>query len=246
MSPVTLVTGAAGGIGRDLAKALAGLGHALMLADIDLAGVERVAAGLADGATLRAACGTVHVDITSPDSARAMAAATIGRFGRVDNLVHCAGIDAPGGRIWEEDDAAWTRIIDADLSGAFWCTKAVLPDMLGRQAGRIVLIGSVAGKTSSIGTTAVYNAAKAGINGLAIGLSTQLEASGIRINVVAPGPTGTGNAMTPAQSAAYRAQYPLGEGGTRPVVEACLYLLGPGGEWMSGSVINISGGRMRG
>jgi 3-oxoacyl-[acyl-carrier protein] reductase len=243
MSQVTLVTGAAGGIGRDLAAALAERGAPLVLADIDHAGVEAVAAKLRPA---NPAIAALHVDITSPASARAMVAATLERFGRLDNLVHCAGIDAPSGRIWEQPDEDWTRIIDADLSGAFWCCKAVLPPMLARGTGRIVLIGSVAGRSANIATSAVYNAAKAGINGLAIGLSTQVEAAGIRVNVVAPGPTGTGNAMTPEQSEAYRRTYPLGEGGTRPVVEACLYLLGPGGDWMSGSVVNISGGRWRG
>jgi 3-oxoacyl-[acyl-carrier protein] reductase len=243
VTPVTIVTGAAGGIGRDLAGALAARGDALVLADIDIAGAEAVAARLrADNPAVRA----VHVDITSPNSARAMAAASVEFFGRVDNLVHCAGIDAPSGLIWESDDAEWTRIVDADLSGAWWCAKAVLPGMLAQRAGRIVLIGSVAGRTASVATSAAYNAAKAGINGLAIGLSAQVEASGVRVNVVAPGPTGTGNAMSAEQRAAYARAYPLGEGGTRPVVEACLYLLGPGGDWMSGSVINVSGGRFRG
>ena len=68
----------------------------------------------------------------------------------------------------------------------------------------------------------------------------------MRVNVIAPGPTGTGVAMSDTERRAYQAVYPLGEGGTAPVVAACLYLLGTGGDWVSGSVLNVHGGRFRG
>jgi NAD(P)-dependent dehydrogenase (short-subunit alcohol dehydrogenase family) len=240
---VTVVTGAAGGIGRALVAALTELGHTLVLADLNTAYIEAQAREICQAGGKAEA---LHLDIVSPDAARHMAAIVIERFGRIDNLVHAGGIDAPRGRIWELDDAEWRQTIDVDLNGAFWCAKAVLPRMLQQQSGRIVFIGSVAGRASSLDTSAAYNAAKAGVNGLAIGLSAQVEAQGVRVNVVAPGPTGTGNAMSEEERSIYRRQYPLGEGGTQPVVEACLYLLGPGGAWISGSVLNISGGRMRG
>ncbi|MBL8670440.1 MAG: SDR family oxidoreductase [Alphaproteobacteria bacterium] len=239
----TILTGAAGGIGRDVAAALSAAGDRLLLADIDLSGARRLAARLRKGGRDVAAIG---VDIADPESARAMAAAALDRFGRIDALVHAAGIDAPKGKAWLLGDDHWRKVIDVDLSGAWWCAKAVLPAMLRQRAGRIVLIGSSSGRTHNIAVSAAYNAAKSGINGLAIGLSAQVEAKGVRVNVVAPGPTGTGNAFTPAERRAYRRTHPLGEGGTRPVVEACLYLLGPGGDWMSGSVVNVSGGRLRG
>ncbi len=240
---VTVVTGAAGGIGRALVTALAEHGHSLVLADLNTAYIEAQAREISHAGGSAEA---LHLDIASPDSARQMAAIAIERFGRIDNLIHAGGLDAPRGRIWELDDAEWRETIDVDLNGAFWCAKAVLPQMLLQQSGRIIFIGSVAGRASSLDTSAAYNAAKAGVNGLAIGLSAQVEAQGVRVNVIAPGPTGTGNAMSNEERATYRRQYPLGEGGTQPVVEACLYLLGPGGAWISGSVLNISGGRMRG
>lgn len=240
---VTIVTGAAGGLGTAIARALAERGDTLVLADIDLPGAETEAERLTvEGFGVMA----VAVDIASPASCRAMAEATLSRHGRIDALVHAAGIDAPPGRAWEEDDAHWRKIIDVDLSGAFWAAKAVLPAMLAQKAGRIVFLGSVAARVPSIGTSAAYSAAKAGINGLAIGLSAQVEARGVRVNVIAPGPTGTGVAMSESERRAYEGIYPLGEGGTAPVVAACIYLLGPGGDWMSGSVLNVSGGRFRG
>jgi NAD(P)-dependent dehydrogenase (short-subunit alcohol dehydrogenase family) len=240
---VTIVTGAAGGIGRDLVAALAAQGDRLLISDINVAAVQRLAARLRKAGHEVEATG---VDIVQPDSTRAMATLARDTYGRIDALIHAAGIDAPPGKAWRLDDSHWRQVIDADLNGAWWCTKAVLPQMLKQKSGRIVLIGSVAGRTGNGVTSPAYNAAKAGINGLAIGLSAQVEAAGVRVNVVAPGPTGTGNAMSTAERRAYRRQHPLGEGGTRPVVEACLFLLGPGGDWMSGSVLNVSGGRWRG
>jgi NAD(P)-dependent dehydrogenase (short-subunit alcohol dehydrogenase family) len=243
MMTASIVTGAAGGIGRAIARALAARGHSLLTCDIDRDAVQAQAKLLRE-----AGCDIVAVetDVASPESCRAMAEAALSRYGRIDALVHAAGIDAPPGRAWEEDDSHWRGIIDVDLSGAWWAAKAVLPQMLRQKSGRIVFVGSAAGRVQSLGTSAAYNAAKAGITGLAVGLSAQVEAQGVRVNVIAPGPTGTGNAMSEAERRAYAAAYPLGEGGAAPVVEACLYLLGPGGDWLSGSVLNVSGGRVRG
>lgn len=240
---ISIVTGAAGGIGKAIARALAERGHTLLTCDIDHDAVEAEAEKLrVAGYSVTAA----HVDVACPESCRTMAGIAVSQHGRIDALVHAAGIDAPAGRIWEEDDAHWRRVIDVDLSGTWWATKAVLPHMIRQKSGCIVLLGSVAARVQSIGTSAAYNAAKAGINGLAIGLSAQVEAQGVRVNVIAPGPTGTGTAMSETERRAYEAVYPLGEGGTAPVVEACLYLLGPGGNWLSGSILNVSGGRVRG
>jgi NAD(P)-dependent dehydrogenase (short-subunit alcohol dehydrogenase family) len=88
-----------------------------------------------------------------------------------------------------------------------------------------------------------YNAAKAGINGLTIGLAKQLEPEGIRVNAVAPGPTGTGDPMTEAEIEADRRSFPIPIAGAQPVADACLHLAGPGGDWISGTVMNVSGGR---
>ena len=145
-----------------------------------------------------------------------MAETTLSRYGRIDALVHAAGIDAPPGRAWERGRRHWREIIDVDLNGAWWAAKAVLPAMTGTtiRPHRLPGLGRRA-RVQSLATSAAYNAAKAGINGLAIGLSAQVEAQGVRVNVVAPGPTGTGAAMTEAARRAYEALYPLGEGEPR-------------------------------
>lgn len=243
MPKTAIVTGAAGGIGRAVARSLGEDGWALLLADLDGEAVRNLGEEL-NG--LGHVVMSSFVDITVPASCRKLAETAITAFGEVTALVHAAGIDAPQGRVWEEGEDHWCKVIDVNLTGAWWCASAILPHMLAQGTGRIILIGSVAAKTQSKGTSAAYNAAKAGINGLVIGLSAQLEEHGVLINVVAPGPTGTGTPMTAAERLDYELLYPLGEGGTTPVVEACRYLLGPGGGWISGAVLNVSGGRLRG
>ena len=241
---VAIVTGAAGGIGACIARHFAAAGATLLLADIKADEATIMAREIAAGGGRAASTG---VDITDPDSARAMADAAMGHFGRIDILIACAGIDAPRGDAWSLDDAHWRSVIDADLSGAWWCAKAVIPPMIAARSGRIVFIGSVAGRRGSLGTSVAYNAAKAGITGLTFGLARQLEPHGILVNTVAPGPTGnTGEPMTEEEKAREAATYPLGLGGPEPVAHACLYLAGQGGNWVSGTVLNVSGGRWQG
>jgi NAD(P)-dependent dehydrogenase (short-subunit alcohol dehydrogenase family) len=241
---VAIVTGAAGGIGNCISRFFAGCGAAVMLADIRAAEAAELAQ-LLNGAGHRAS--SVALDIVDPESPRHMAAVTIKEFGTIDILISCAGIDAPRGLAWELDDEHWRRVIDADLSGSWWCSKAVIPHMIQRRSGRIIFIGSVASRRGSRGISVAYNAAKAGLNGLTFGLAKQLEPYGILVNTVAPGPTGnTGDPMTEEEIVAENATFPLGLGGPEPIAQACLYLARSSGDWVSGTVLNVSGGRWQG
>lgn len=240
---VALVTGAAQGIGECIARFLARDGAAVMVADLQADKAADVARALAaEGGTAAA----VPVDIAEPARVQQMVDATLKRFGTIDVLVNNAGLDAPPGRAWELDEAHWRRIIDVDLSGAWWCARAVIPHMIARRRGRIIFISSTSARRGSPTTSVAYNAAKAGLIGLTIGLSVQLERHGIRVNAIAPGPTGTGQPMSPEERVAYLAEYPLGLGGPEPVAHAVLYLARESGDWVSGAVLNVSGGRWRG
>lgn len=238
-----IVTGSAGGIGSCIARHFAAAGAAVMLADIRGEAAAEVARGIVEQGGIAAA---TAVDITLPASARAMAQTTLDRFGAIDVLVHAAGIDAPRGVAWEAEDEHWTRIVDADLNGAFWCAKAVLPHMIGKRAGRIIFISSVSAKIGHLDTSVAYNAAKAGVVGLTIGLAKQLERHNVLVNAVAPGTTGTGEPMNAREIAEEAALYPLPVGGPEPVAHACLYLAQESGNWVSGSYLNVSGGRLHG
>jgi NAD(P)-dependent dehydrogenase (short-subunit alcohol dehydrogenase family) len=241
---VVIVTGAAGGIGSCISQFFAACGASLLLADIRVAECAELAKSLQRQGHRATA---IAVDVVDPVSAENMVSVTIKEFGLIDVLINCAGIDAPRGLAWELNDQHWRRVIDADLSGSWWCSKAVIPHMIERRSGRIIFIGSVAARRGNRSTSVAYNAAKAGLNGLTIGLAKQLEPYGILVNTVAPGPTGnTGEPMTEEEVAAENAQYPLGLGGPEPIAHACLYLARNSGNWVSGSVLNVSGGRWQG
>jgi NAD(P)-dependent dehydrogenase (short-subunit alcohol dehydrogenase family) len=239
---VAIVTGAAQGIGRCIAEAFLKDGAAVMLADIQERKVKGVAGHLQQAG---GQVGWAQVDVGVPESAGALIEQTLDQFSRVDVLVNNAGIDAPPGLAWEEAPEHWQRIIDVDLSGAWWCSRAVIPHMCERRTGRIIFISSVSARIPQPHISVAYNAAKAGLLGLTVGLSLQLEAYGVLVNAIVPGPTGTGQRMTAAERK-MQAQYPLGIGGPEPVADACLYLARDSGRWISGTVLNVSGGRLRG
>src|SRR5258708_5491747 len=180
---VVIVTGAAGGIGGCIGRFFAACGAAVMLADIRAAEAAALAQSLRREGHRAAA---VALDILDPESARGMAAATIEEFGGIDVLISCAGIDAPRGRDWELDDEHWRRVIDPDLSGSWWCGKAVIPHMIERRSGRIIFIGSDVSRRGHPAISAAYPAAKAGPNGLTFRLAKQPEPHGVPGNTRRP------------------------------------------------------------
>ncbi len=240
---VVIVTGAAGGIGKAVTMAFATAGARVIAADIRLDAARLLASQLVD---LGFDVIPELVDIAEPKSSRRLAEITLDKLGKIDVLINNAGIDAPRGKAWELPDEHWQTIINVNLSGAFWCTKAVLPHMISKKSGRIIMISSEAAYRSSGVTSAAYNAAKAGMIGLTFGLAKQLEADGVLINAIAPGPTGTGEPISEQELLLQNKLFPLGVVGPEPVAHACLYLSGRGGDWISGSVLNVSGGRVQG
>jgi NAD(P)-dependent dehydrogenase (short-subunit alcohol dehydrogenase family) len=240
---VAIVTGAAQGIGRRIAETLAGDGASVVIADLQEEKAGEVAAAIREGG---GEAGAVAVDVRDPARCEAMVAFALEHYGRVDLLVNDAGIDAPPGEAWTIDEDHWRRVIDTNLSGQWWCAKAVIPHMKERGSGRIVFISSGSARIGEHDISVAYNASKAGLIGLTVGLSVHLERFGILVNALAPGPTGTGQPMTERQRVAYAEQFPLGLGGPQPVADACLFLARSSGDWISGAVLNVSGGWVRG
>jgi NAD(P)-dependent dehydrogenase (short-subunit alcohol dehydrogenase family) len=241
---VVIVTGSAQGIGERIARTLAERGARLLLADIQAERIEAVAADLrANGVEAYAQ----YVDVSDPDLSAAMAQAAMTRFGRIDALVNDGAIDALPGLAWEIDRDHWRRFVDTDLSGQWWNTQAVLPHMIERRSGRIIFISSIVARMGSPIYSPAYSAAKAGLLGLTIALAVQLEQYGILVNAITPGAIGTtGTPMQDDEKRDYLAAYPLGLGGPQPVADAVAYLLEPSGDWISGAVLNVTGGGLRG
>ncbi|MFE6225004.1 SDR family NAD(P)-dependent oxidoreductase [Streptomyces sp. NPDC057854] len=178
--PVAVVTGAAQGIGRQVAEALAGEGYALVLADL------REPAGTLE-AVRKAGAEAVAVvgDVTSDACVAELTARVSGRFGRVDVLVNNAGVSllAPA----EETTAdQWRRVLEVNLTGPFLLSRALGRLMLEAGGGSIVNIASIAG-LHAVADRAAYNASKHGLIGLTRTLAAEWGGRGVRVNAVCPG-----------------------------------------------------------
>lgn len=233
-----VVTGAAQGIGECVARTLSDAGAKLLLADIQEEKVAGVAAELG--------CESIGVDVADPKSAESMIERAMTLTRRIDALINIAGIDAPYIDALDVTPEHWRKLIDVDLNGQWWCTAAALPHMVKQGSGRVVMISSIAALAGSPSISPAYSAAKSGLIGLVVGLSTNVEKYGVLVNAIAPGHIGTtGTPTPPEQEAQYLAAYPLGSGGPQPVADAVMYLLGDSGKWISGAVMNVSGGFIR-
>ncbi|UUT36175.1 SDR family NAD(P)-dependent oxidoreductase [Microbacterium elymi] len=170
-----VVTGGAGGIGREIVDLLAASGADVVV--WDRASPETA------GRDVRAP--SLAVDVTDEESVRAALRETVGMIGRVDVLISCAGITGPVANAWEYDAAAWRRVVDIDLTGAFLVAKAVVPEMRRRGYGRIITVASIAGKEATP-MLAAYVAAKHGVVGMTKAFGRELAGSGVTVNAVAP------------------------------------------------------------
>jgi 3-oxoacyl-[acyl-carrier protein] reductase len=237
---VAIVTGAGQGIGEAYATALGAAGAHVVVADVNEAQGRRVADAI--GGTAR----FVHVDVASPESTRAMAAATIEAFGGIDFLVNNAAI-YHGMQIsplilvdWEY----YKRFMDVNMHGALLCVRACYESMAQRGGGAIVNQSSTAA-WMGIG---FYGIAKLALNGITQSLARELGPLGIRINAIAPGPTDTEATRSVVPEPYMKqilAQMPLSRmGKPEDLVGTCLFLLSNEAAWITGQVINVDGGQI--
>ena len=186
---VALVTGAAGGIGSAVARALAADGASIVLADIDEAGVEGLADDLAAQFDVEAVA--VPVDVTDADAVAAMVETTDERFGRLDVAINNAAIAGEQGRLDEISEAGWHEAIDVNLSGVWRCLRHELPLLRAGERGAVVNVASILGEVG-FARSAPYTAAKHGVVGLTKTVALEGASDDVRANAVAPGFTRTG------------------------------------------------------
>jgi 3-oxoacyl-[acyl-carrier protein] reductase len=240
---VAIVTGAGQGIGEGYAKALAAEGASVVVAEINEAQGQRVAAEISKaGGTAR----FVRVDVASPESTRTMAAAAVDAFGGIDYLVNNAAI-YHGMQIAPLITVDWEyykRFMDVNMNGALLCVRACYESMAQRGGGAIVNQSSTAA-WMSIG---YYGVAKLALNGLTQSLARELGPMKIRVNAIAPGPTDTEATRTIVPEVILKqilSQMPLSRAGTPDdLVGACLFLLSDAAAWITGQVINVDGGQI--
>ena len=176
---VAVVTGGAQGIGFAIARRLIDSGARVSLWDMNAEVLAAAKAELGDSAS------TVAVNVTSYDAVAAAVAETETKLGRIDILVHSAGIAGKNAPLDEYDLDEWRRVIDVDLNGCFYVNRAVLAGMKARNYGRIVNIASIAGKEGNPNASA-YAAAKAGVIGMTKSVGKELATYDIAINAITP------------------------------------------------------------
>src|ERR1700737_1987572 len=240
---VAIVTGSGGGIGQAYAEALAREGAAVVVADINAEAAEGVAKQIAaDGGTAL----SIPVDVSDPESAKAMADRTLADFGGIDYLVNNAAIF--GGMkldfLLTIDPEYYKKFMSVNLDGALWCTRAVYKKMAKRGGGAIVNQSSTAAWLYSN----FYGLAKVGINGLTQQLSRELGGQKIGINATPPGPADTGptRTTTPKEMVADIVKgIPLSRmGEPEDLVGMCLFLLSDQARWITGQIFNVDGGQI--
>jgi NAD(P)-dependent dehydrogenase (short-subunit alcohol dehydrogenase family) len=240
---VAIVTGAGQGIGEAYAKALAAAKARVVVAEINEANGRRVAGEIAKAG---GAAKFVHVDVASPESTRAMAAATNAAFGGIDYLVNNAAI-YHGMEIAPLIAVEWDyykRFMDVNMNGALLCVRACFETMANRGGGAIVNQSSTAA-WMAIG---FYGIAKLALNGITQSLARELGQFNVRVNAIAPGPTDTEATRSIVPEPILKqllAQMPLARmGKTEDLVGTCLFLLSDASAWLTGQVINVDGGQI--
>jgi len=238
---VAIVTGAARGIGRAIALALAREGAAVVVnyrthKELAEQVVQAVRAMGSDAVAVQA-------DVTCPDAARALVQAALDRWGRVDILVNNAGV-ALYRLLLDMSVDEWDALMAVHLRGAFNCSQAVLPHMLRAGRGRIINISSVWGQVGAANEVA-YSTAKAGLIGFTRALAKEVGRAGITVNAVAPGAIETDmlNGLSDAERAELAEDIPLSRLG-RPddAAAAVVFLASPAGGYLTGQVISPNGG----
>lgn len=235
---VALITGARRGIGRAIALKFAEAGaDCIVLARTapeelaeELRGLGRRAVALA-------------VDVSDPEAVETAVKKATGELGGLDILVNNAGITDDGLLIRMKLEQ-WRSVIDVNLSGAFYCTKAATRPLLKSSAGRIINITSVIGQTGNAGQ-ANYAASKAGLIGFTKSVAKELGSRSVTCNAIAPGfiTTDMTHEMNEEAKTALLAQIPLGGFGTPEDVAAlALFLASADARYITGQVFNVDGG----
>jgi 3-oxoacyl-[acyl-carrier protein] reductase len=236
---IAVITGAARGIGKEIALKFAVEGAGVVIIDIRKADdlVSLLERGGADAIS-------IAVDITDYKAVNEAVETIMGWKGRIDILVNNAGIIARG-TIMDLDVEKWLQVMDVNVNGNFYWCKSVIPHMIRQKDGRILNITSIAGKMGDITAAPAYGTSKGAIDTLTKSLARQLAEYGIRVNAVAP------HAIETDMSAEWSEEkrrsvidsIPLKRmGTTMEVAEAALFLVSDSAAFITGETLNVNGG----
>jgi len=250
---VALVTGGASGIGAAVTRRLAAEGcEAVIIADLDKDGAAAIAR---DWPTVRPAL----VDVSQAVDVDAVMAETVAEYGRLDVVVHAAGVDDPGSKaalnqarasgepidaLRFVSDETWRRLMSINLDGTFHVLRAAAWVMVPRGSGAIVTVSSSAAFDTLTGY-GPYAASKAGAQALTQAAAKELVAFGVRVNTIAPGPVDTPMASRTPDGLRQEMTAPgvLGYAAPEEIADSICYLASPGASNVVGAVLLSNGGR---
>lgn len=237
---VSLITGSARGIGREIALTFAREGSDIVVCDVDLEAAQKTQK---DIEALGRRALSFKADVTNLKQIGEMVNLILDKFAKIDILINNAGITKDNLilRMSEED---WDTVLSVNLKGAFNCIKILSRHMLKKRYGKVINIASVIGIVGNAGQ-ANYAASKGGLIALTKSVAKELASRNINVNAVAPGFIQT--PMTDKLSEDYKKQMlnaiPLRKlGSPADVAKACLFLASPESEYMTGQVIVVDGG----
>jgi 3-oxoacyl-[acyl-carrier protein] reductase len=234
---VALVTGASGGLGSAIARALHGQGAKLVLSGTRREALDALAAELGERAFV------VPCDLSDKDAVEKLVPAAEAAAGPVDILVNNAGVTRDGLFLRMKDED-WETVMTVNLFSAFRLSRAVLKGMMKRRHGRIVNITSIVGVTGN-GGQANYAASKAGLIGMSKSLAAEVATRNVTVNCIAPGfiASPMTDALTDKQKEAILATIPaarLGQGAD--IGAACVYLSSEEAAYVTGQTLHVNGG----
>lgn len=237
---VAIVTGASRGIGRAVALALAGEGASVVASGRSAEALEQLAGEIrAEGGAALAVPG----DVASSADADLLVERAVAAYGRVDILVNNAGITRDG-LLLRMKDEDWEAVLDTNLKGAFFCTRAAARIMSKQRAGRIINVSSVVGEMGNAGQ-ANYCASKAGLLGLTKATARELARRNVTVNAITPGfiVTDMTDNLPDKVKEELAAQIPLGRFGTvEEIAHSILFLASDRAGYITGQVLGINGG----
>jgi 3-oxoacyl-[acyl-carrier protein] reductase len=236
-----LVTGASGGIGSSVAKALAAQGARLALSGSNAEKLEAFKAELAKESSVDHVC--LVANLADKDSVEGLIPAAVGALGKLDILVNNAGITRDNLAMRMKDDE-WDAVIRINLEAAFRLMRAATKPMMKARFGRIISVTSVVGATGNPGQVN-YAAAKAGLVGMSKSLAQELASRNVTVNCVAPGfiRTAMTDVLPDAQKEALNSRIPMGRMGEGEDIGAAVaYLASREAGYMTGQTLHVNGG----